>query len=79
LELNSPNDRTVAINSTGAARTIKTIEREELANYEAPGSVGLEWLVPGANQRARARERLRETWISRLKEQIGSAVIAKLR
>jgi hypothetical protein len=42
LELNSPNDRTVAVDSAGAARTIKTIEREELANYEAPGRVGIE-------------------------------------
>src|SRR4029450_3434151 len=42
LELNSPNDRTVAVDSAGAARTIKTIEREELANYEAPGPVGIE-------------------------------------
>jgi hypothetical protein len=42
LELNSPNDRTVAVDSAGAARTIKTIEREELANYKAPGRVGIE-------------------------------------
>jgi hypothetical protein len=42
LELNSPNDRTVAVDSAGAARAIKTIEREELANYEAPGRVGIE-------------------------------------
>jgi hypothetical protein len=42
LELNSPNDRTVAVNSAGTARAIKTIEREELANYEALGRVGIE-------------------------------------
>ena len=42
LELNSPNDRTVVVDSAGAARTIKTIEREELTNYEAPGPVGIE-------------------------------------
>jgi hypothetical protein len=42
LELNSPHDRTVAVDSAGAARTIKTIEREELTNYEAPGCLGSE-------------------------------------
>src|SRR5260370_39102737 len=42
LELNSPNDRTVAVDPAGAARTIKTIEREKLANYETSGRVGIE-------------------------------------
>src|SRR5258708_12935621 len=40
LELNSPNDRTVAV-SPGPPRTIKTIEREDLSNSHAPRRLGI--------------------------------------
>src|SRR5262249_20050127 len=42
LELNCPNDRTVAVASAGDSRTITTTKREEHANYAASGGVGIE-------------------------------------